>query len=363
MTPIRQADIGGGAAGFFGAIAAASPQTEVTIFEAGRQVLSKVRISGGGRCNVTHACFDPAQLVSHYPRGNKALRGPFSQFQPRDTVAWFQKRGVDLKTESDGRMFPVTDDSGTIVNCLKRAAEHARVTVKTGTPAVQVEHSKTAPQFGLQLKTGQRWECDRILLASGSSPQGYRIAKNLGHRIRPPVPSLFTFAIRDDRLEGLAGISVPAATLKLQTADGAKLHQTGPLLVTHWGLSGPAVLKLSAWGARSLHDGRYRASLTVNWLAEIHQQEVRQALMDLKSTAAKRTIASYPVFQLPKRLWQSLVFAAEIQPGVRWADLSKQGLNRLVVELTQGRYEVQGKGQFKEEFVTCGGGGVKAGEF
>ena len=357
MPPLRVAVVGGGAAGFFGAIAAASPQTQVTVFEAGRQVLSKVRISGGGRCNVTHACFDPSLLVKHYPRGNKALRGPLTQFQPRDTVEWFRLRRVKLKTEADGRMFPVTDDSATIVDCLTGSASKVGVAVKTGSPVVRWERSNS--HFTLQLKSGERWDCDRILLASGSSPQGHRLAQQLGHRIIAPVPSLFTFKMRDDRLQGLAGVSVPEVTLKLQIPHNLKLEQTGSLLVTHWGLSGPAVLKLSAWGARSLHDSHYNATLIVNWIPNTKAEEVRQLLLDRKVTAAKRTIASRPALQLPKRLWQSLTQASDIPPTLRWADLSKRSLNRLVQELTQGRYEVQGKGQFKEEFVTCGGVDLK----
>lgn len=357
MPSLRVAVIGGGAAGFFGAIAAASSQTQVTLFETGRQVLSKVRISGGGRCNVTHACFEPSLLVKNYPRGNKALLGPLTQFQPRDTVEWFRQRRVKFKTEADGRMFPVTNDSATIVDCLTRTAIKSGVVVKTGSPVLRVERNNS--QFTLQLKSGELWECDRILLASGSSPQGYRLAQQLGHRIISPVPSLFTFRMEDDRLQGLAGVSVPEVALKLETSDKVKLEQTGPLLVTHWGLSGPAVLKLSAWGARSLHDSHYQATLTINWTPNIKADEVRQLLLDLKLTASKRTIASRPAMQLPKRLWQSLTQASGIPPAFRWADLSKKSLNRLVQELTQGRYEVRGKGQFKEEFVTCGGVDLK----
>ncbi|MEM9568628.1 MAG: NAD(P)/FAD-dependent oxidoreductase [Cyanobacteria bacterium P01_E01_bin.34] len=354
MTPMRIAVIGGGAAGFFGAIAATSPHTEVTIFEAGRQVLSKVRISGGGRCNVTHACFDPTQLIQHYPRGSKALRGPLTRFQPRDTVNWYRQRGVKLKTESDGRMFPVTDDSETVVNCLTQTAHKAGVCIKTGTPVVGVKRHKTEG-FEVNLKSGDRVLCDRLLLATGSSPQGHRIAKQLGHTIVVPVPSLFTFTIRDPRLKGLAGVSVPNAVLKLTTSDGAKLEQTGPLLVTHWGLSGPAVLKLSAWGARSLHASRYSATLLVNWTPHVKEDAVRQTLATARATFAKRAIASHPEFQLPKRLWQSLATAADVQPTQRWADLSKRALNKLVQELLRGQFQVVAKGQFKDEFVTCGG--------
>ena len=354
MALMRVAVIGGGAAGFFGAIAAVSSSTEVTMYEAGKQVLSKVRISGGGRCNVTHACFEPSQLVKFYPRGSKALRGPLTRFQPRDTVDWYRKRGVKLKTEADGRMFPVTDDSETIIDCLTQTARKAGVRLRTATPVVGVErHNQLG--FKLKLKGGERVLCDRLLLASGSSPQGHRIAKQLGHTIVAPVPSLFTFTIRDPRLQGLAGVSVPEVALKLTTPEKVKLEQTGPLLVTHWGLSGPAVLKLSAWGARSLHDSRYSATLSVNWLPHLKEDAVRQTLVALRETSAKRAIATRPEFQLPKRLWQSLVGAAGMQPTLRWADLSKKTLNRLVQELVRGQFQVVAKGQFKDEFVTCGG--------
>ncbi|MGK7910043.1 MAG: NAD(P)/FAD-dependent oxidoreductase [Synechococcus sp.] len=358
MAPMQLAVIGGGAAGFFGAIAAASPDTDVTIFEAGRQVLSKVRISGGGRCNVTHACFEPSQLIKNYPRGSKALRGPLTRFQPRNTVDWYRQRGVKLKTEADGRMFPVTDDSETIVECLTKTARQRGVRVRTGVSVVGAErHNQSG--FTLKLKGGETVSCDRLLLASGSSPQGHRIAKQLGHTIVAPVPSLFTFTIRDSRLQGLAGVSVPEVSLKLTTPDTVKLEQTGPLLLTHWGLSGPAVLKLSAWGARSLHGSRYSALLTVNWIPQFKEDAVRQTLIALRETSAKRAIAAHPEFQLPKRLWQSLVTAAEILPTQRWADLSKKALNRLVQELVRGQFQVVAKGQFKDEFVTCGGVDLK----
>ncbi|TAE95505.1 MAG: aminoacetone oxidase family FAD-binding enzyme, partial [Oscillatoriales cyanobacterium] len=269
--------IGGGAAGFFSAITCAKtyPQARVTLLEAGRQVLAKVRISGGGRCNVTHACFDPGVLVQNYPRGGKALRGAFTRFQPRDTVDWFASHGVKLKTEEDGRMFPITDDSATIVNCLIRAAEDAGVRIRTGDAVVSVKklmgngaedgHGDIASTFEVELKSGESFKCDRILLATGSNPSGFKWAKELGNTVEVPVPSLFTFNIADNRIKDLAGVSVPNAKVKL---PGAKLEQSGPLLITHWGVSGPAVLKLSAWGARFLHDRHYRTSVLINWLPQ-----------------------------------------------------------------------------------------------
>ncbi|WP_390883126.1 aminoacetone oxidase family FAD-binding enzyme [Kovacikia minuta] len=252
--------VGGGAAGFFGAISAKSsvhpahphnyPPVQVTLLEAARQPLSKVRVSGGGRSNVTHACFDPAVLVQHYPRGGKALRGAFTRFQPRDTIAWFEAQGVKLKTEADGRMFPVSDDSETIVGSLMQAATRAGVKIWTGAVVKSVMRQEEG--FQVQLKSGEALSCDRLLLATGNSPQGYVIAQSLGHQIEPPVPSLFTFNINDPRLQELAGVSVNAVHLRLQVGEKTHLEQIGPLLITHWGVSGPAVLKLSAWGSQSI---------------------------------------------------------------------------------------------------------------
>lgn len=359
--------IGGGAAGFFGAIACAEahPHNSVLLLEASPQVLSKVRISGGGRCNVTHACFEPTVLVQNYPRGDKALRGPLTQFQPKDTVAWFAERGVKIKTEADGRMFPVTDSSETIVECLARAAKAAGVDVRTGASVVSVvqddqgSEGQNSPRFTVQLKShrddSQGIVCDRILLATGSHPLGYRLAASLGHPMIPPVPSLFTFNMADPRLKDLAGISVPTVMLRL-IAEGQKpLEQSGPLLVTHWGISGPAVLKLSAWGARLLHEARYQAILQINWVPSLNAEALRALLMQAKSDHPKRAIVNHNPMPLPQRLWQRLTAAAEINADLRWADLSKKSLNLLLQELQQGRFEIQGKGVFKDEFVTCGG--------
>lgn len=248
--------LGGGAAGYFGAIACAEtyPGTRITLLEAAREPLTKVRISGGGRCNVTHACFDAALLTQNYPRGGKALRGAFSRFQAKDTVEWFKAHGVELKTEADGRMFPITDDSETIARCLIKSAQQAGVQVQTGVFVQTV--TREEGRFLVHLKTGKTVTCDRLLLATGNNPRGYVIAQSLGHHIQPPVPSLFTFNISDPRIEDLAGVSVNHVHLRLQVGEKA-FEQTGPLLITHWGMSGPAVLKLSAWGARALHEHRY----------------------------------------------------------------------------------------------------------
>jgi hypothetical protein len=361
--PVSVVVVGGGAAGFFGAIACASqhPHSRVTLLEAARQPLAKVRVSGGGRCNVTHACFDPALLVQHYPRGGKALRSPFSRFQSRDTVDWFESHGVTLKTEADGRMFPITDDSETIVTCLMQTAKAMGVKLWQGAAVKDV--SRQEHGFAVTVKAGETLTCDRLLLATGSSPQGYTIARALGHAIEPPVPSLFTFNIADPRLKDLAGVSVPMAHLRLQTGEKSALEQTGPLLITHWGLSGPAVLKLSAWGARALHDCHYQATLLVNWLPQSNPESLRQQLLAVKSQLSKRAIVTSCPVPIPRRLWERLTSHVGIAAETRWADLSNKTLNLLIQELTRGQYTINGKGAFKEEFVTCGGIRLKEVDF
>jgi predicted Rossmann fold flavoprotein len=351
--------VGGGPAGFFAAIRCAelNPNLRVLILERSNQTLAKILVSGGGRCNVTHACFEPAQLVNFYPRGGMALRGAFSRFQPADTVKWFEARGVKLKTEADGRMFPVTDSSETIANCLREAAKLAGVTVQTGASLLRVEKS---PMAGFRLgvvKEGQETtlEAGKILVATGSNPKVWAILQALGHSIAEPVPSLFTFNIKDKRLDGLAGVSLDDVTLKVEG-----LTQRGALLVTHWGLSGPAVLKLSAWGARILFEKKYRASLAVNWLGDHRLEsalEVLQRNKDWRENTRKK-VAAHPAFsQVPLRLWKQLT---QFIDEKNWADVSKVELRKLAEELTAGQFEISGKGQFKEEFVTCGG--VQLGE-
>jgi predicted Rossmann fold flavoprotein len=354
MTEI--AIIGGGAAGFFAAITAAEryPCGSIALIEASQQPLGKVKISGGGRCNVTHACFDPATLVQFYPRGQRALRGAFSRFQPQDTVDWFTQRGVQLKTEADGRMFPVSDSSQTIIDCLVRSAEDAGVKIWTGTTITQID--QTLQGFRLSNKAGNIWEVDRLLLATGSNATGYRWAKQLGHTIEPIVPSLFTLKITDPRLADLAGVAVKTATVSL--VGDKKLTQTGPVLITHWGLSGPATLKLSAWAARFLHDQGYRGQLLVNWLPEITADKLRNMMLAVKTQIPQKSIHGNCPVVLPQRLWISLLNYCEID-GL-WAGLSNKKLDRLLQELQRGTFQINGKSPFKEEFVTCGG--VKLGE-
>lgn len=349
--------VGGGAAGFFAAIACAeaAPSVRVVLLEGAGKPLSKVRISGGGRCNVTHDQPDAAQLVLNYPRGARALRGPFTRFGPRQTVEWFEARGVPLKTEADGRMFPTTDDSGTIIDCLVGAAEAAGVELRTRAPVTGVEAD--GERFVVRLRSGEALTADRLLLATGGAPAGYRWAAALGHTVEPPVPSLFTFEIDDPRLEGLAGLSVPLARVRLEGERGA--HE-GPLLVTHWGLSGPAVLRASAWGARPLHESGYRHGLVVDWQPALNAEEVLAALRAAREREPRRHVQASGPFELPQRLWRSLARAAGAGEGTRWADASNALLAGLAREVHAGRYQVRGKGVFKEEFVTCGG--VRLGE-
>lgn len=355
--PLHIVVLGGGAAGFFGAIACAQtyPHIRVTLLEANRQPLAKVRISGGGRCNVTHACFEVALLVQNYPRGGKALRGALTRFQPRDTIDWFACRGVQLKTETDGRMFPTTDDSTTIVDCLLHRAKAIGVKICTATPAIDLR-KKVDGSFEIELKSGELLLADRVLIATGSNPKGYQWARDMGHMVEPPVPSLFTFNIADRSLRDLAGVSVSSACLRL---PDAKLTQTGPLLITHWGLSGPAILKLSAWGARFLSECRYQTKLSINWLPDDNPETLRKQLQELRSQSSKKSIGSHCPFSLAKRLWLYLLDRSGIDPQTQWAQVSNKTLNELLQIVTQSQYKITGKGVFKEEFVTCGGVNLK----
>ena len=346
--------VGGGPAGFFSGIRCAelNPELKVLIIEKAQQTLGKVLISGGGRCNVTHACFDPAQLITYYPRGGSALRGAFTRFQPEDTIRWFEKRGVRLKTESDGRMFPVTDSSATIADCLRDSAKKAGITVQTGTSLLKVE-SLSENGFRLEVRNDAQvfhLQTKKLLLAAGSDPKTRDMIKSLGHSIEEPVPSLFTFNISDKRLEGLSGVSVESVTVKMDS-----LTQRGPLLITHWGVSGPAVLRLSAWGARALFEKKYRAVLIVNWLGDTSFDkalEVLQRHKDWHENTRKKVSADAAFTQLPARLWKQLAYFVGEK---NWGDISKTEIRKLAEELTMGNFEITGKGQFKEEFVTCGG--------
>ena len=355
---VNIAIIGGGAAGFFAAItcAEANPACRVTIFERGKAVLEKVRISGGGRCNVTHACFDVRELVKYYPRGSRELLGPFMQFGPEQTVEWFARRGVMLKTEADGRMFPVSDDSQTIVDCLQRAAQRAGVQVRMG---ARVEKLETLPSGAWQIRlTGEREPLvfDKVMVATGGNPAAWEMLRSLGHSIVAPVPSLFTFNTKDTRLRDLSGVSVPDAFLRI---PGTKFSAEGPLLVTHWGLSGPAVLRISAWGARDLHSLEYRFPLEINLLGKTNSVAAVENLQRLKIEHGKKQVAANAQFGLPLRFWQNLVAAAAIPGERRWAELDKKNLAALTTQLTAAVFQIAGKSTFKEEFVTAGGVALK----
>ena len=355
MKPTRVAIIGGGAAGFFAAITCAEAlggRGEITLLEATPHLLSKVKVSGGGRCNVTHSCFEPSELVKRYPRGGRELLGAFHRFQPRDTIAWFAARGVATKTEEDGRMFPITDDSATIADCLLGAARQAGVDIRTQTAVRSVE--RTALGLKLTLGAGEPLLCDRLILATGGNKAsgGLAIAESFGHTIVPPVPSLFTFNIKDPRLADISGVSVEHVEASLV---GTKLRTDGPLLVTHWGLSGPAILKLSAWGAREFADRGYRCEVAINWVPGAKREAILAQLTNLRQAEARKQVGTFSPMPFPQRLWEKLIEAAGIPAVTPWAHVTNAALQALAAQLTDGRFAVDGKSTFKDEFVTCGG--------
>lgn len=361
MKPLTIAIIGGGAAGFFGAITAkkANPRAHVILFEKSAQLLSKVKVSGGGRCNVTHSCFDPKTLVHNYPRGNKELIGPFSRFQPMDTMQWFESRGVQLKTEEDGRIFPITDDSQTIINCLLMEAQKLGVEIRLKQKLDAIE--KRSDRFYLTFGLDVVFEADKLLLATGSSPQGFLWAKYFGHTIQEPVPSLFTFNVPNSPLHDLAGNSM--ADVQLHIKENESLFQRGPLLITHWGFSGPAALKLSAWGARYFFEKKYSFHLAVNWLPTFSKEEINQRLYSLRKTHTNRLIANEIPFEIPKGLWKRFLEINKIDGNKRLAEVSNAEFNQLAEYLNEAIYPVNGRTTYKEEFVTCGGVTLKEVDF
>ncbi|RIV21267.1 NAD(P)/FAD-dependent oxidoreductase [Fibrisoma montanum] len=354
MSSLNITVIGGGAAGFFGAITAAEtfPEATVTILEKNRTVLNKVRISGGGRCNVTHACFDNRHLVKHYPRGERWLRPLLNQFDAAATVRWFESKGVPLKTEADGRMFPTTNSSETIIDCLLDTARRLGIQVRTSCGVTSLHHNGS--QWELRLTGDETLLTDRVLVATGGYPQlpSYGWLPDQSEPLQSPVPSLFTLNVPDSPLLSLAGVSVPQA--RVQVA-GTKQQQQGPLLITHWGFSGPAVLKLSAWAARDLAAVDYRFTLRVHWVPALNEAQVRDELQAFRQQNGKKQVSSQNPFGLPNRLWQALVAEAGIPETQRWADLPAKQQNRLTEQLTNGTFNVVGKSTFKDEFVTCGG--------
>ena len=355
MVPRRVIVVGGGAAGFFAAItgAEALPGSEVTVLEKGPEFLSKVRISGGGRCNVTHACFDARDFTTRYPRGERPLIGPFQRFNAADTVAWFEARGVKLKAEEDGRMFPVTDSSRTIIDCLLGAAKSAGVRLRSGCEVMHVTRLQEGG-FELNLKGGESLPCDRLLLATGGcrGPAAGQVAVSLGHTLEPPVPSLFTFQIEAQWLRALAGVSLESTEVSV---PAARLSERGPLLVTHWGLSGPVVLRLSAWGARALHTMDYNFALRVNWLPQFTPSELEAEFQRRRDAQGAKQIVNAPIAPLSARLWEALVLAAGLGREMRWAALPRAQQQKLFQQLTRTELPVTGKSLNKDEFVTCGG--------
>jgi predicted Rossmann fold flavoprotein len=351
--------IGGGAAGFFGAINAANQNKslKILILERGKKVLEKVKISGGGRCNVTHSCFDPSALIHYYPRGNRELLGPFHKFGPDDTLHWFESRGVPLKTESDGRVFPTSNDSNSIINCLQKQREQLGIELKLGS---RVTNLKPLEGKGWFIQTDfEHYQTTSILVATGSNPKIYKLLAKIGLPIIAPVPSLFTFNCKDSRIKGLPGISVNHAKITITSfASKGKLTADGPLLITHWGFSGPAILKLSAWGARTLNDVQYQFTLKINWLG-IDGLEIE----DFMAAQDKKNKLSRVSLKIPQRLWLNLLNHLKISPLSNWGDLSKKDYNKLLLELTAGEYKINGKSTFKEEFVTAGGVDLKAIDF
>jgi len=360
--------VGGGASGFFAAIAAAEAGAAVTLLEKTGRFLDKVRISGGGRCNVTHACFEPREFATRYPRGGRALLSPFQKFSARDTVDWFSARGVKLKTEADGRMFPVTDSSQTIVDCLMNAAQNAGVKLHLNCEVESVLKNADG-KFELSLSgagisagdgipetppSAGMMSCDRLLLATGGCRAAVagQLAASLGHKIEPPVPSLFTFQIETPWLRSLAGVSLELAEVSV---PAAKLRERGPLLVTHWGLSGPAVLKLSAWGARALHDVNYQFPLFVNWLPESNPEKIIRGFQARRESSGAKLLVNVPLFPLTSRLWEQLVLAAGIARDARWAALTRPQAQALTQQILRSEFLVAGKSLNKDEFVTCGG--------
>ncbi|RZS99751.1 NAD(P)/FAD-dependent oxidoreductase [Aquimarina brevivitae] len=342
--------VGGGAAGFFMALNVAEnrPDLQIAILERGKEVLSKVRISGGGRCNVTHAEFSPKDLTSNYPRGKKELLGPFHSFMTGDTIAWFEKRDIALKTEEDGRMFPITDSSETIIDCFLNEAKRHNINVLK---SHMVKNVSAKDSIWIVETNKGTFNTERLSITTGSSPKMWNILKRLGHTIVNPVPSLFTFNINDKRIADLPGVTAEAEIKVLTT----KLQSEGPVLITHWGLSGPAILKLSAWGALELAALNYNFDIAVNWLAGYTQEEVYLELLDCKENFAKQSPYTYAQFDMAKRLWHNLLAASGIQNDLKWADVKNIQLQQLAAQLTQSNFSVKGKSTFKEEFVTAGG--------
>jgi predicted Rossmann fold flavoprotein len=352
--------IGGGAAGIFAAavLSEISNSLEIIVLEKTRQLLSKVRISGGGRCNVTHSQFDPKKLIANYPRGSKELLGPFYAFQPQDTIAWFNRCGVELKTEEDGRIFPITDHSSTIIHCLLNAAKEGGVNIRCEHMVRSIQ--KQEGGFKLLLDKQENIECDTLILATGSNPHGHELAASLGHLIVEPVPSLFTFNVPSSSMLDLAGISVLDAELSLKSIPW---KQRGNLLLTHWGFSGPAALKLSAWAARELCACNYRTDLYINWVPSLTKEEVFHHLVSYKKQKPLKAFDHENPFHLPINLWKRLITLAGVPLKEPIGHVPDKSIKNLCQWLTASTFPVEGKTTYKSEFVTCGGVQLKEVDF
>jgi predicted Rossmann fold flavoprotein len=360
MNKKRLIVIGGGAAGFFCAVNAArlNPVLEVIILEKSNKLLSKVKVSGGGRCNVTHACYSIAEMIKKYPRGSAFLKKAFHHFFTNDTIAWFAERVVVLKTESDGRMFPITDSSQTIIDCLMKEANKYNVEIRMNKEVKQLAISSgqlaDAKRFEIQFADDSILQADFVCIASGGYPKllQYGWLKESDHAVEEPVPSLFTFNMPGNSITALMGVAVENASVKIV---GTKLSESGPLLITHWGMSGPAVLKLSAWGARELAKADYAFSILVNWIPDFNENTLRDKIQQLRFELAAQKIINRNPFSLPNRLWEYLLVQSGIHPDLRWADLPAKEQNKLIKNLCAQEFAVKGKTTFKEEFVTAGG--------
>jgi predicted Rossmann fold flavoprotein len=352
---------GGGAAGFFCAVNAArlNPGLEVTLVEKSNRLLSKVKVSGGGRCNVTHACYDIVDMSKRYPRGGNFVKKSFHQFFTTDTIQWFEERGVKLKTEKDGRMFPETDSSQTIIDCLLKEADKYGVRIELKKEVKKIDPSNNRDGFTVEFVDGSIVNADYVCIACGGFPKLSQFAwiTGLGHTIEEPVPSLFTFNMPGHPITKLMGVSIDNARVKI---TGTRLEERGPLLITHWGLSGPVVLRLSAWGARELAAIQWNFRIQVNWLSEYNEQQFAELLKTLRFEKASQAIENKNSFGLPQRLWEFLLEYSGVKRGTRWADLPAAIQNKLVKNICNLEIEIKGKTTFKEEFVTAGG--VRLGE-
>ncbi|MTI38801.1 NAD(P)/FAD-dependent oxidoreductase [Fulvivirga lutimaris] len=351
---MKVAVIGGGAAGFFAAISCKThhPKADVVIYEKGSKLLAKVKVSGGGRCNVTHQCFDNKKLSTRYPRGEKFLKKAFNQFAVEDTINWFGANKVIVKAENDGRMFPITDDSQTIIDALTSKVKQLGITINLQQTAAALVPREQ--EIVIVSKEGVEFSYDKVIVATGGSPkvEGLKWLEALGHNISTPVPSLFTFNMPNEPVKALMGVAVESATVKVQ---GTKLKQSGPLLITHWGMSGPAVLKTSAWGARELSNLGYTFKIQVNWVDDKSENDLRTIITEMQQNNHKRMVANKNAFGIPSRLWEFLLAKIDLRSDITWGEMGQKGVNKLVNVLMNDIYQVEGKTTFKDEFVTCGG--------